>query len=239
MAPRIVVKSADPSGNAPTQEEVSSILHTIFTTQKSQDSLDASYALVNLLINSVGYRGLTSYGVLGEVRKAAGNKKDGAQREGAMFAIGALFERLPPAQPLSEVVFLLQEEDLVPITLDALADKGSTVRESAQYALDALFGNLGPEALIVALLPILVKYLKKKSGKWQGMVGAYSLLARMAEKAKIGSGTREEELIKDVLREAMGRQLEGLIPVVESGMHDLKSEVRITALQMKLCAKCS
>ncbi len=225
MAPLIVPKSAEPSNLLPAQEDVASILNTVFTTKTAQASLDASYALTSLLMSSGGFRGLRGCGVLEEVRKAAGNKKEASRREGAMFVLGALFERLPPHQPLSEVVFLMQDEDLVPIALDALADKGSTVRESAQYALDALFSNLKPESLAVALLPVLTKYLGKRTGKWQGTVGAYEHLGRMADKAKIGTGTREEEKVKDVLREALGKRLEGLIPVVEAGMHDLKTEV--------------
>ncbi|KAF2839765.1 hypothetical protein M501DRAFT_932413 [Patellaria atrata CBS 101060] len=227
-----MVKNAD-SSNAvpPSYEEVSSILTTIFTTKKSQESLDSAYAITNLLINTVGFRGLRGYGVLEEIQKNAVNKKDGARREGAMFALGALFERFPPAHPLSEVIFLLQEESLVPRALDLLGDKGSAIREGAKYALDALFLNLKSESLVYGLLPILVKYLGKKSGKWQGVVGAYELMGRMADKAKIGMGSREEEKNKDILREAMGKRLEGLIPVVEAGMHDLKSEVSKQAIK--------
>src|SRR5699024_6151434 len=36
---------------------------------------------------------------------------------------------------------------------------------------------------------------------------------------------------KDILREAMGAKLAGLIPIVESGMHDLKAEVEKQAVQ--------
>lgn len=232
MAPSIIVKSANPSSAMPpTQDEISSLLITIFTASKSQDSLDAAYALTTLLLNSVGFRGLRSYGVIDEIKKAAADKKNGARREGAQFALGALFERFPPKQPLSEVVFILQDEGLVAVALDALADKGSTIRESAQYALDALFSNLRPEALVYGLLPVLVRYLGKSTGKWQGTVGAFALLARMADKAKIGTGSRDEEKVKDVLREAMGKRLERLIPVVEAGMHDLKSEVAKQAVK--------
>ena len=49
----------------------------------------------------------------------------------------------------------------------------------------------------------------------------------MADKAKMGMGSKEEEKIKDLLRETMGKKLAGLIPVVEAGMHDLKAEVRL------------
>ncbi|KAF6227606.1 hypothetical protein HO173_012135 [Letharia columbiana] len=229
--PIMLTKSSAPSGVPPTLEEVSSFLDTIFKSKTSQESVDASYALTNLLITSVGFRGFRAYGVLDEIRKAAADKKDGSKRESAMNLLGALFEKFPPAQAISEVVFLLQDGGVVPPALDALADKGAVVKESAQYALDALFKNLPPESLVVGLIPVLSQYLGKRSGKWQGAVGAYEMLGRMAVKAKMGQGSKEEERTKDLLRESMGKKLAGLIPIVETGMHDLKAEVGKQALK--------
>ena len=211
--------------SAPSHEQVASLLNTTFTAETSQGALDAAYALTQLLITSVGFRGLSAFGVLAEIKKAAADKKSGAKRESAMILLGALVERFPPAQPLSEVVFLLQEPGCMTWALDALADKGAVVRESAEYALDALYKNLRPESKVVGLLPMLLQYLGKKTGKWQGTVGAYKYLEKMANDAKMGLGSKEEEKLKDVLREALGRKLASLIPVVEDGMHDLKSEV--------------
>jgi elongation factor 3 len=229
----MISKSAVPSTVAPTHEEILSFFDAIFTAKTSQASLDAAYALTNVLINSVGFRGFRDYGVLNEIKKAAADKKDGARRESAMILLGALFERFPPAQPITEVVFLLQDGGIIAPALDALADKGAVVRESAQYALDALFTNLKPESMVVGLLPALSQYLSKRTGKWQGTVGAYELIGRLADKAKMGLGSKEEEKLKDILRESMGNRLASLIPIVESGMHDLKSEVRI---RIYLCA---
>ena len=216
------------SGAPPAAEDVSAFLDSIFVAQTSQASLDAAYALTSLLNNSAGVYGLSAYPVLQRIRKAAADKKNGTARESAMILLGALFERMPPAHLASEVVYLVQERDLVPLALDALADKGGVVRESAQYALDALFANLRAEALVVGLLPVLMRYLEKRTGKWQGTVGAFELMARMADKAKMGTGSKEQEKEKDVLREIMGKKLAALIPIVESGMHDLKSEVGIS-----------
>ncbi|KAL2007410.1 hypothetical protein VTN00DRAFT_8848 [Thermoascus crustaceus] len=217
--------SKTPSSVPPTNEEVSSLMNTIFTAQTSQQSLDASYALTNLLIQSVGFRGLQSYNILPDIRKAAADKKNGAKRESAMLILGALFERFPREHPLSEVVFLIQDGGVLDLALDALADKGAVVRDAAQYAVDALFACLKPESLVNALLPALERYLSKSTGKWQGVVGAFALIEKMANKAQMGSGTKEEERLKDLLREAMGKTLKELIPIVESGMHDLKNEV--------------
>ena len=224
FVPAMLAKASTPSTVPPTQQEISSFLDTVFSAETSQACLDSSYALTNLLINSVGYR-FCSYGIIKEIKKAAADKKSGTRRESAMILLGALLEKFPRHQPISEVVFLRQES-VLPSALDALADKGAVVRESAQYALDAFFNNLRMESLVFGLLPVLVAYLGKKSGKWQGAVGALELIGRMADKAKMGTGSKEEERDKDFLREAMGKRLEGLIPVVEGGMHDLKAEVR-------------
>ena len=222
----MLIKSPSASTVAPTQEEIASLLTTIFTAETSQGSLDASYALTTLLLNSVGFRGLHGYGVLDEIKKTAADKKDGSKRESSMILLGALFERFPPLQPVSEVIFLLQHGGFIAPALDALADKGAVVRESAQYALDALYNNLKPEAMVAGLLPALSMYLGKRTGKWQGTVGAFELIGRMADKAKMGLGSKEEERQKEILRDAMGRKLASLIPIVEGGMHDLKAEVR-------------
>ena len=208
-----------------TQEEVSLQLDAIFKAKTSQDSLDAAYGLTNLILNLRDVREVRKLGILEEIKRAAADKKDGSRRESAMLLLGALFEKLPRAQPVSEIVFLVQEGGVLSPALDALADKGGVVRESAQYALDALFMNLTPEAMTVGLLPALSRYLSHRSGKWQGTVGAYDLIGKMADKAKVGTGTKEEEKTKDLLRESMGIKLASLIPIVEGGMHDLKAEV--------------
>ena len=225
ILPTMITKPAL-SAVPPTHEEVSSLLTTIFAAKTSQESIDAAYALTNLLLQSVGYRGFRAYGILDEIRKAAADKKDGSRRESAMNLLGALFERFPPAQPISEVCFLVQDGGILAPAFDALADKGAVVRDAAQYALDELFKNLSPEALVIGLIPVVSHYLGKRTGKWQGTVGAYKMLEKTAEKAKMGLGSKEEEKLKDFLRESLGKHLAALIPIVEAGMHDLKAEVR-------------
>jgi elongation factor 3 len=223
--------SKEPSSVAPTQDEIDSLLVTIFNADSSQASIEASYALCNVLINSVGYRGLHSYGIIAEIKKAAADKKSGARRESAQNLLGALFERFPVQQPMSEVVFLLQDGGLIPVALDALADKGTVVKEAAQYAIDALFPQLSAEAIVVGLVPVLSAYLTKRGGKWQGTVAAFKLLQKIGDKAQLVVGsTKEDANNADILRDSMGTKLAGLIPLVEAGMHDLKSEVEKAAL---------
>ena len=113
MATPVVASKSTFSSVAPTPEEISSILNTILESDAAQASLDASYALTNLLIQSVGIRGLLAYNLIPEIKKAASDKKNGAKRESAMFILGAMFERFPREQPLSEVVFLVQDGGLL------------------------------------------------------------------------------------------------------------------------------
>lgn len=228
MAPQVMVASKTA---APSLDDMAGFSKQIYDSKTSQQSLDGAYALTDALLNSVGFRGLAGYGVLSEIMKAATDKKSPAKREGAMFALGAIWEKFPPKQRLSEVVFLVQERGLVACALDELADKQSAVREGARYALDQLFGHLSSEAKVFGLLPCLMQYLGTATGKWQGTVGALELVGRMADKAKIGMESREMEKDKDVLREAMGKRLDRLIPVVEHRMTDLKSEVSKQAIK--------
>ncbi|KAF4418854.1 elongation factor 3 [Fusarium austroafricanum] len=226
--PTMVSNEAPPP---PSQETINDLLNTIFTAQTSAASIDACYGLCEIILSSVGVAGLNDYGIITEIKKAAADKKSGLRRESSQNLLGAVLERFLPRQPVSEVVLLLQNGGLVGCALDALSDKGAVVRDAAQYGLDAAFGTLSPEALISGLLPALTEYLSKKTGKWQGTVGAYKLLQKMADKAQISiGGTKEEALEKDLLREAMGAKLAGLIPIVENGMHDLKAEVEKQAV---------
>lgn len=222
------------SGPPPSQADISAFLETAFNAKTSNASIEAAYALCDILLNSstVGFHSLEQYGIVAEIKKAAADKKSGLRREGAQNLLGAIFERFPPKQPASEVILLAKDSGLVACAFDALADKGAVVRDAAQYGLDALFNHLSAESLVVGLLPALQTYLSKRTGKWQGTVGALKMMQKMADKAKLEfGGTKEEAQEKDVLREIMGAKLAALIPLVENGMHDLKAEVEKQALE--------
>ncbi|KAF3213014.1 hypothetical protein TWF679_005583 [Orbilia oligospora] len=228
----IPVITTDGAAPVPSQADVSAFVDTVFNAKSSEDSIDAAYALCELLISSVGHRGLYQYRILAEVKKAAADKKNGFRRESSQNLLGAIFEKMPPRAPISEVVLMIQDDGVVGCALDALADKGTIVRDAAQYGLNALFDNLSSEALVVGLLPVLTTYISKAAGKWQGTVGAYKLLQKMADKAKLTIGsTKEQGEDQDILREAMGAKLATLIPIVEGGMHDLKAEVGKQAIK--------
>ena len=235
MGLTVPVKLADGTAPPPSQEEIKALLDRVFNAKTSNASIEASYDVCSLLLASVGFVGLKHYGVFAAIKKAAADKKSGLLRESAQNLLGAIFERFPPRQRASEIALLTYEGtdfNAVACALDALADKGAVVREAAQYGLDALFANLSPEALVVGLLPVLVAYLHKATGKWQGTVGALALIQKMADKAKITIGsTKEEADEQDTIREIMGTKLATLIPIAENFMTDMKNEVAKQAVK--------
>ncbi|KAJ2897953.1 hypothetical protein MKZ38_004282 [Zalerion maritima] len=233
-----IVIAPDGSTYPPSQQDVSGHLDTVFSPEATSDSsVQAAYQICDLFLDnvSVQWRGLADYNVITAVKKAAAEKKDKKsvkKREGAQNILGAIFEKFPPRCPTSEAVLLLDDSaNLVSVALDGLSDKDAVVRKAAEWGIHFVFSNLSPEALVCGLLPCLTKYLGNRSAKWQGSVGALQLLQRMADKSKVEIGsTKEQADEKDLLREAMGSKLASLIPIVESGMHDLKSEVEKQAV---------
>lgn len=196
-------------------------LETIFNAKTSQESLDGSLALCN----DIAANPLAAHHVVSEllplVSKAATDKKNPGKRESAMIIYGALYESVLIKAPATEV--LLVQETLHPV-LDGLADKEAFVRESAQYAVDALLKLLGQPSLVSGFLKALESYIKNQNGKFQGKVTALNAISKLAEKAVKAYDTEGEIFLRDV----MGRELEGLIPVVENAMHDMKNDVGFT-----------
>ena len=59
----VPIKVADGAAPPPDRADVAAILETIFTAKTSAASIEAAYALCEILLNSVGARGLTEYGI--------------------------------------------------------------------------------------------------------------------------------------------------------------------------------
>jgi elongation factor 3 len=194
-------------------------VEAIFTTKTSQAALDGAIALCdNIAANPPGAHHAVS-DLLPTITKAANNKKDAGRRESAMIIYGAMYESLLVKAPATEV--LLVQETLATV-LDGLADKEAFVRESAQYAIDAMFGLLKQPSLVSGFLKALEDYVKKLTGKFQGKVAALDAIAKLADKA-IKAYDEQGEIF---LRDTMGRALDTLIPVVEYALLDMKNEVR-------------
>lgn len=211
--------------------DISSILTKVFTAATSTESVKYSYTLCQLILDTVGCNGLYQHGTLDEVKKAAADKTSGVRRESALNLLGALFETFPPRERVSEIIFLVQDRgSLVVCALEGLADKGSVVREAAEYGLDALFYNLSCEAKVVGLLPALLRYVSSSAARWQGVVGALKLVQKMGDTANLSvANPAVEDKDRSFLQAAMRETLAEVMPVLESRMHDLKAEVKSQA----------
>jgi elongation factor 3 len=222
MSPAVIENPTVALNGTPAFDYISAY-ESIFSAKTSQESLDAALALCNGIAAEPSTAHHVLIDLLPKIAKAAGDKKSGTNRESAMIVYGAFYETLPKKAPTTEVLLV----ETVGIVFDALADKGAVVRESAQYAIDAILATLSQPALVSGLLRTLMAYLRSSGSKWQGKQAAFILIGKMADKAVKAEQTSGEVFLKDV----MGRELEALIPVVESGMHDLKDTVSKTAVK--------
>ncbi|CAG8097186.1 unnamed protein product [Penicillium nalgiovense] len=82
-----------------------------------------------------------------------------------MFALSTLSDQYLREYRASEVVFLIHAGGLVCLVLDAMDDEDSEVGGAAQHALGALLFALAPEAVVRALIPTLLRYLKDGTGR--------------------------------------------------------------------------
>jgi elongation factor 3 len=79
--PRLVVSNG--SAPPPSAEDVASLTEKAFGAATSNASIEASYALCEILLSTVGVAGLQQYHILEDIRKATNDKKSGLRREGA------------------------------------------------------------------------------------------------------------------------------------------------------------
>ncbi|RPA78524.1 ABC transporter [Ascobolus immersus RN42] len=199
-------------------------LEAIFNTKTSQAALEGAIALVSdIAANPLGAHHVVE-DLLPTIQKAANNKKDAGRRESAMIIYGAMYETLLVKAPATEVLLV---KETLSVVLDGVADKEAFVRESAQYAIDAMFGLLREPSLVSGFLKELEAYVKKMTGKFQGKVAALNAIAKLAEKA-IKSYDEQGEVF---FRDTMGRALDQLIPVVENALLDMKDQVSKAAVK--------
>lgn len=98
-------------------------------------------------------------------------------REAGMLMITAVVQNFTGKSP-QEIFFL----PLLPLALDSLMDKESTVKRAAQRSIDSIFGAFPIEAQTSVILPEVLKYLKG-SAKWQAKVEALKIVDRIREES--------------------------------------------------------
>lgn len=145
--------------------------------------------------------------MLVNLSKAATKKASGLSREASMIGFGCIFSKLPSTAFPLYLPYL-------PLLFNTCADKGSVVREAAEYALDQLTKLFPSEALGSAILPVLYAVIKGEDGgsvKWQTKIAAMRFLKKCVNRSK----------------DQVARHLEVIVEYVTGCMHDTKPEVMI------------
>ena len=176
---------------------VQELLAQLYTCETSQECLGIAEDLAGNL-KSAGVPSLEAFGVLQNLKSAIINKKSGLAREGGLLGLAGLAKGMGRmAEP-----HLLP---LLPLVLEALADKGQPVREAAQLAAERIM-DLPSEEATKMVLPILYEAMTKK---WQTKIVALELLETLVDKAP----------------NQISFHLPTIITHVEEAMHDTKTEV--------------
>ncbi|TPX57134.1 hypothetical protein PhCBS80983_g04005 [Powellomyces hirtus] len=188
---------AGPTIPSPDAARIRDLLNKLYTCETSDECITIGADLGDA-IKSAGISTLESAGVLDNLSSQAQNKKSGLAREGALLGMYGLARSLGrPGEP-----YLMA---LLPVMLDAYADKGQPVREAAEMAVKALMAVPSPYSTKV-ILPYLYDAMTRK---WQTMVGALDVLGKLAATAP----------------EQVALALPEIIPHVTERLHDTKDEV--------------
>ncbi|KAL2914827.1 [NU+] prion formation protein 1 [Polyrhizophydium stewartii] len=190
-------------------ERVAELLVQLNTCETSQECLMVASELGALVKANIVL--LDSAGILNALVSSTTNKKSGLEREGGLLGIAGI----AGAVGRSGEPYLLS---LLPMVLDAYADKGQPVREAASLAAENILAVVEPVA-VPAVLPLLFEAMTRK---WQTKIGAIELLVTLAKRAPA----------------QIGEALPDIIPAVTDCMHETKAEVGRAAVasMIKICA---
>ncbi|PNH03367.1 [NU+] prion formation protein 1 [Tetrabaena socialis] len=156
-------------------------------------------------VKARGVSALKTSGLRDRLAVMADDQSNAPAREAAMLAYAALCE----AVGASVEPFVAP---MLPVFLERLADKATSVRGAADSACQALARLLNPEAVSRVLPAILAG--TSPSRKWQSKEGAFKIIATLCETAP----------------DAVQAGLPDIVPVVSDGMVDARDEVKEAAV---------
>lgn len=148
---------------------VDQLLTSLFTSPKYAERRGAAYGLAGI-VRGRGISSLKEFGILGQLRDNAEDKKNMQARQGAIFGY----------EVLSTVIGRLFEPyiiEVLPILLASFGDASTDVREATQDAAKAIMGKLSGHA-VKLILPTLLTGLDDK--QWRAKKGAIELMGAMA-----------------------------------------------------------
>ncbi|KXZ51764.1 hypothetical protein GPECTOR_11g208 [Gonium pectorale] len=169
-------------------------------------SRDKAAQEVGEYVKARGVSVLKSSGLQRRLALMADDPNNATAREAAMYAYAALCDYGGSAvEPFVA--------PMLPVFLERLADKATSVRGAADSACQALARMLHPEA-VARSLPTLLSGTSP-SRKWQTKEGAFKVIATLCETAP----------------DAVQAALPDIVPVVSDGMVDARDEVKAAAVE--------
>ncbi|GLC54208.1 hypothetical protein PLESTB_000835000 [Pleodorina starrii] len=157
-------------------------------------------------VKARGVSVLKSSGLLRKLALMADDQNNAVAREAAMLAYASLCDTAGAAvEPFMA--------PMLPVFLERLADKATSVRGAADQACQALARLLHPEAVPRSLPSILSG--TSPSRKWQTKEGAFKIICTLCETAP----------------DAVQAALPDIVPVVSDGMVDARDEVKAVAVE--------
>ncbi|KAI0243548.1 translational elongation factor EF-1 alpha [Massospora cicadina] len=176
----------------------------VLTSAKSTADLQNAAETISQVIKENGIGAIAADDLLKKLTNNIVSKTSPETREGAILTYAALHAALGRSADAFIIAGL-------PGVLEALGDKSSSVRQSADAFLKKFFASITPNS-VKALLTVLFQALELNA-KWQTKEGALKLLASLAEIAPI----------------QMQNNLKDIVPIVSDAMWDSKPQVKAAA----------
>ncbi|KLT39886.1 elongation factor 3 [Cutaneotrichosporon oleaginosum] len=211
MAPAAQSASAPAKGKFDVQ--------SLFAADKAaRDQAGSDFAT---FVKANGVESLASVSYVDAAKKALGNKKSAAAREGAAASVSALIEG-GAMQFLEPYIVNGSDDGLLATLLAGVADKEKPVAEACEAALKSVVQNMNPWGTQV-ILPLITDRVEK-SGKWQEKKMGFSLISTLTTAA--------------ATQMALATPI--LVPVLANGVHDTKDKVAKAATKAldKVCKLC-
>ncbi|KAG2490532.1 hypothetical protein HYH03_010927 [Edaphochlamys debaryana] len=174
------------------------------STSSSGGGRDKAADAIGEYVKARGVSVLKTSGLKNKLALMADDPNNATAREAAMYAYAALCECVGTAvEPFVA--------PMLPVFLERLADKATSVRGAADSACQALARLLHPEAVARSLPAILAG--TAPSRKWQSKEGAFKMISTLCETAP----------------DAVQASLPDIVPVVSDGIVDARDEVKEAA----------
>eukprot|EP00958_Prasinococcus_capsulatus_P016011 scaffold1761_cov357-Prasinococcus_capsulatus_cf.AAC.17 len=152
-----------------TADIIQRLLNIILQSESYASRRGAAFGLAGC-VKGIGISSFRQHNILATLKEGVEDKTNPLSREGALYAIAALSERLGR-------LFEPYVVHVLPLLLSAFGDSVVHVRESAEYAASVIMGHLSG-AGVKLVLPSVLKGLEERA--WRTKQGSVLLLGAMS-----------------------------------------------------------